>query len=133
MDSRAANGGLNFLRRGSRGLCWHVPFGKELFVLTITQIAALNAPVEPVIPLPETLFVASPTGLSLAAPPYSSMIDDVLIQNAIHKYKDKLRQIALHPVKLHAGQSAPPNGGIGRFATPRIPEIIGGGLVGINL
>ena len=34
---------------------------------------------------------------------------------------------------LHAGQSAMPNGGIGRFARPQLPEIIGGGLIGINL
>ena len=36
-------------------------------------------------------------------------------------------------VKLHAGQSAMPNGGIGRFVRPQLPEIIGGGLIGINL
>ena len=101
--------------------------------MTITQMAALNASIEPVIPLPETRFVVSATALPLDPPPYTSMIDDVLIQNALFKYKDRLRQTALHPVKLHAGQSAPPNGGIGRFATPWIPEIIGGGLVGINL
>lgn len=107
--------------------------GKEFVMLTIPQMAALHDPVEPVIPLPETRFAASPNALPLDPPPYSSMIDDALTDNAIHKYKDKLRQIALHPVMLHAGQSAPPNGGIGRFAAPRIPEIIGGGLVGINL
>ena len=102
-------------------------------MLTLLQMAILNLPSQPVIPLPETRFVASSTALPLDPPPYSSIIDGALIDNAIHKYKDRLRQIALHPVKLHAGQSAPPNGGIGRFATPQIPEIIGGGLVGINL
>lgn len=65
--------------------------------------------------------------------PYTSMLADVRIANAILKYRDRLRQIALHPVYLHAGQSAMPNGGIGRFAAPQLPEIIGGGLVGINL
>ena len=81
----------------------------------------------------DILFTASPAAVPQESPRYSSMIDDALTDNAIHKYRDKLRQIALHPVKLHAGQSAPSNGGIGRFARPQVPEIIGGGLVGINL
>ena len=101
-------------------------------MLTITQIAERNAPIEPVIPLPETRFAASPTDLPLQ-PAYTSLIDDALTDNAVHLHNDKIRQNALHPVKLHAGQSAVPNGGIGRFAVPQIPEVIGGGLVGINL
>ena len=102
-------------------------------MLTLLQMAVRNPPVKPVIPLLETRFAASPTALPLDPPPYRSIIDGALIDNAIHKYKGKLRQIALHPVKLHAGQSAPPNGGIGRFAKPQIPELTVGGLVGINL
>lgn len=101
-------------------------------MLTITQIRAENPPVEPVIPLPETRFEASPTDLPLTTI-YSSIFDDVQTDISIHKYRDKIRQNALHPVKLHAGQSAMPNGGIGRFARPQLPEIIGGGLIGINL
>lgn len=101
-------------------------------MLTITQISAENAPVEPVIPLPTTRFEASPTDLPLTTV-YSSIFDDVQSQINVFKYKDTIRQNALHPVKLHAGQSAMPNGGIGRFARPQLPEIIGGGLIGINL
>ena len=102
-------------------------------MLTILEIAERNQPVEPAIPLPETRFVESPTALPLDPPPYSSIIDDAFTDNAVHKYNDKLRQTALHPVKLHAGQSTAPNGGIGRFASPQLPELVGGGLVGINL
>ena len=102
-------------------------------MLTLLQMAVLHSPVKPVVPLPETLTAVSSAALPLTPPPYRSIMDRALIDNAIHKYKDRLRQIALHPVKLHAGQSAPQNGGIGRFARPQIPEIIGGGLVGINL
>ena len=101
-------------------------------MLTITEISAENPPVEPVIPLPTTRFEASPADLPLTTV-YSSMLDDVQSQIALFKYKDKIRQNALHPVKLHAGQSAMPNGGIGRFVRPQLPEIIGGGLIGINL
>ena len=101
-------------------------------MLTITEISAANAPVEPVVPLPTTKFEASPTDLPLSTT-YSSIFDDVQRDINIYKYQDKIRQNALHPVKLHAGQSAMPNGGIGRFARPQLPEIIGGGLVGINL
>ena len=101
-------------------------------MLTIMEISAENAPVEPVVALPTTRFEASPTDLPLTTV-YSSILDDVQAQINVFKYKDKLRQIALHPVKLHAGQSAMPNGGIGRFVRPQLPEIIGGGLIGINL
>ena len=101
-------------------------------MLTMSQIEAQYPPIEPVVPLPETRFVSSPTDLPLQVP-YTSLIEDAFIDNAVHLYNDRIRQSALHPVKLHAGQSAPANGGLGRFATPQPPEIIGGGLVGINI
>jgi hypothetical protein len=65
-----------------------------------------------------------------AAPPYSSLISDALRDICIHKYKDKLRLIALHQVKLKAGQSALPNGGLGRdFLPPSVPEMRGGKIL----
>ena len=102
-------------------------------MLNILQIAAMNQPSEPAITIPGTRFVASPTAMPLDPPPYTSITDDALIDNAVHKYTNRIRQNALHPIHLHAGQSAPVNGGIGRFFRPQIPEIIGGGLVGINI
>ena len=107
-------------------------FSEEKNMLTITQISAENAPVEPLVAPPQTRFETSPTDLPLTTV-YSSIFDDLQTQINIHKYRDRLRQNALHPVKLHAGQSAMPNGGIGRFVRPQLPEVIGGGLVGINL
>jgi len=69
-----------------------------------------------------------------AAPPYSSLISDVLRDICIHKYKDKLRLIALHQVKLKAGQSALPNGGLGRdFLPPSVPEMRGGKILSGNV
>jgi hypothetical protein len=87
---------------------------------------------ETLISLLETRYTLSPTAIPLQVA-YTSLIKDALIDNAIHLYKDKLRQNALHPIRLHAGQSGMPNGGIGRFAAPQLPEVIGGGLVGINI
>lgn len=69
-------------------------------------------------------------------PPYTSLIDDVMIQNNLHHYKDKLRQIALHPVKLQAGKANMPNGEFGRPATPdqlMVPEMLGGRVLKTNV
>jgi hypothetical protein len=102
-------------------------------MLTSSRMTVLASPVDSSIAWSDARFAASLAAAPQDSPGYSSVIDDALTDNAVRTYRDKLRQIALHPVKLHAGQSAPPNGGIGRFARPQIPELIGGGLVGINL
>ena len=96
------------------------------------RIGETYPPIEPIIPLPETRFTASPNDLPLTVL-YTSIITDALTDNAVHLHNNEIRQSALHPVRLHAGQSAMPNGGIGRFAAPQIPELTGGGLVGINI
>lgn len=97
----------------------------------IPEVSPLQTPVSAVTMLAGTRFVATRTALDL--PLYTSMIHDALVDNAVHKYNDLLRQNALHPVLLHAGQSAMPNGGIGRFAAPQLPELLGGDLVAINI
>ena len=102
-------------------------------MLAIESTQGTTQPVESMVPIPETRFEASPTDLPFTPPPYSSLIDDALIDNFVHKYNNAIRQNALHPIFLHAGQSAPPNGGIGRFAAPQLPEILGGAIVGINI
>ena len=94
------------------------------------ELQALTEGVKPVIPIIETRFEASPTDLPFTPPPYSSMIDDALMDGRIHLRKDKLRQTALGPVRLKAGQSEPPSGGLGLHAVPvRLPELRGGRIL----
>lgn len=69
-------------------------------------------------------------------PAYTSLIDDVMIQNSLHLRQDKLRQIALHPVKLHAGQANLPGGELGRPAAREqvlVPEMTGGRVLTTNV
>jgi hypothetical protein len=51
-------------------------------------------------------------------PPYSSILDDVRQQTDLFQRMDAIRQNALHPVRLRAGQHSPVNGREGRFALP---------------
>jgi hypothetical protein len=51
-------------------------------------------------------------------PPYSSVLDDVRQQGDFFLRVDEVRQNALHPVRLQAGQHSPVNGREGRFALP---------------
>ncbi|MDR2075752.1 MAG: hypothetical protein LBP61_02285 [Desulfovibrio sp.] len=51
-------------------------------------------------------------------PPYSSILDDVRHQMELFRRIDAVRQNALHPVRLQAGQHSPVNGREGRFALP---------------
>lgn len=79
---------------------------------------------------------ASDLDLPYLAPPYSSLIQDVFTDINIHKYKDELRQTALHPVKLQAGQSNLPNGELGRPVAMDpifVPEMIGGNILTTNI
>lgn len=85
---------------------------------------------KPLIVLQETRFEASDFDSPCAPPPYSSMIDDVFTDIRIHKRKDELRQIALSPIRLKAGQSELPCGGLGRHAVPvSLPELRGGRIL----
>lgn len=93
-------------------------------------IHALNAAFERLDPLSRTRFSASEPELPFTPPPYSSLIDDALRDNRIHLYRDKLRQIALHPVKLKAGQTEPMTGEMGKNFNPAtLPEMRGGSIL----
>lgn len=81
-------------------------------------------------PVSRTRFSASDTALPLSPPPYSSIVDDVLSNIRLHLYKDILRQIALHPVKLKAGQTEPMAGPMGRnIVSSTLPEARGGRIL----
>ncbi len=70
---------------------------------------------------PETRMTAREDALPCTPPPYSSLIKDIRTQGYLFKYTDDIRQNALHPVKLTAGQTPPPNGALGRHAVPELP------------
>lgn len=100
------------------------------------DLQALTGSIQMRISIPGTRFNAYEMDLPFLPPPYTSMIDDVMIQNTLHKYKDNLRQIAMHPVKLQAGQSNLPAGELGRPAAPLpvlVPEMLGGRLLTTNV
>ena len=64
-----------------------------------------------------------------SASPYSSLIEDVLSQHILFRYKEELRKIARHPFTLHAGQSQPDNGSLGMRMTPVLsPEVLHGSI-----
>lgn len=100
------------------------------------DIQALTGSIRMRVSIPSTRFTAHEMDLPFLPPAYTSIIDDVMIQNTLHKYNDKLRQIALHPVKLQAGQSNLPAGELGRPAAPLpvlVPEMLGGRLLTTNV
>lgn len=102
--------------------------------IDIRKLETLPGSVKPAIEPPATRLEASPHAHPSAPPPYSSLISDVFRDICIHKYKDKLRQIALHQVKLKAGQNALPSGGFGReFRPPALPEMRGGKILSGNV
>ncbi len=97
---------------------------------TLQTLQTLSEGIEPLIPLPETRFTAAKDDPPFLPPPYSSMVDDAFADNRVHLYKDRMRQIALHPVRLQAGQSESPAGGLGRFMLPApLPEMRGGKIL----
>lgn len=100
------------------------------------ELEALTGSIRLPVSILHTRFAVSELDPPYWAPPYSSLMDDVLMDARIHKYKDKLRQIALHPVKLHAGQANLPNGELGRPAARHpvlVPEMPGGRILTTNL
>lgn len=100
----------------------------------IQELEALPGAIKPAIQPPATRLEPAAYPQLGAPPPYSSMLADVFRDICIHKYKDKLRQIALHQVKLKAGQSALPAGGLGRdFTRPVSPEMRGGKILSDNV
>lgn len=102
---------------------------------TFTELEALTGSVKPIIPLPETRFDGHWTDVTLP-PPYTSLFDDVQRDIDIHLRNNKIRQNALHPVYLQAGQSPLPNGEFGRPAARHpvlLPELLGGRILYTNI
>lgn len=88
------------------------------------------------IPLPETRFVAYSLEPPYFPPPYSSVFDDVMAQNAKHIADNRLRRAALRPVTLQAGKAPMPGGELGRPAARHpvmLPELPGGRLLYTNI
>jgi hypothetical protein len=81
---------------------------------------------------PETRFVAFTLHSSGIARPYTSLVDDRQRSIDRFEYRNALRQVALRPLKLHAGQSNKPNGEFGRYFTwdpIMVPEMTGGRIL----
>lgn len=103
---------------------------------TYEDIAALTGSITLPIPILVTRRRLHEMDPPYLPPAYTSLIEDVMIQNALYLRQDKLRQAALHPVKLHAGQANLPGGELGRpVARDRIfvPEMLGGKVLTTNV
>ncbi|MDR1945847.1 MAG: hypothetical protein LBQ51_01590 [Desulfovibrio sp.] len=71
-------------------------------------------------------------GTPLSTSHYSSMADDMQRSIDMFEYRNKLRQVALRPLKLHAGQRNKPNGEFGRYFAwdpIMVPEMTGGRIL----
>jgi hypothetical protein len=98
------------------------------------SVAAGNSPLSASILT--TRFYVSETDPPYFPPPYSSILADVRAQNKRHLEMDKLRQVALHPIKLQAGKADMPGGELGRHLTRDpilVPEMTGGRLLITNV
>jgi hypothetical protein len=83
-----------------------------------------------------TRFFVSETDPPYFPPPYSSLLADVRALNQRHLEMDKLRQNALHPVKLQAGKANMPGGELGRHSARNpilVPEMLGGRVLTTNV
>lgn len=103
---------------------------------TITELSALTGSVKAAIELPQTRFTASQLDPPYWPPPYTSVFDDVLLQRQYYLHKNEVRQTAMHPVMLKAGQSQFPNGELGRPAARDpilLPELLSGRLLYTNI
>lgn len=105
-------------------------------MITVQDLQDITGRFTSAIALPETRFVANELDPPYWPPPYSSMLDDVIAQ----KYRDieraRLRNTALHPVMLHAGQARLPQGELGRPFAPDpvlLPELPGGRVLYTNI
>jgi|GEM_PF-3202738 len=107
-----------------------------LRVLNIAESLALYESIPKMTLLEGTRFVARDLDPPYWSPPYSSLLDDAVADGMVHKLKNELRPVALHSVKLQAGQSAMPNGELGRPAAADptlLPEMPGGRLLYTNI
>jgi hypothetical protein len=102
----------------------------------ITEMRSSGGTVQLPVSILMTRFFVSETDPPYFAPPYSSLLDDVAAQNRRYREADKLRQTALHSVKLQAGKATMPGGELGRPYTRDpvlVPEMLGGRLLTTNV
>lgn len=95
----------------------------------MSELEKVPGTIKPAVKPKATRFEASDNDLPGTPPPYSSIIADAFRDIRIHKRKDKLRQIALHSVKIRAGQSQLPAGQLGREMRPAEPPEQRGGRI----
>lgn len=103
---------------------------------TFNELALLTGSIRPHIELPQTRFTVSDLEPPNWSPPYTSLYDDVEIQKHYFLHRNKVRQAAMHPVMLKAGQSPFANGELGRPAARDpvlLPELLGGRLLYTNI
>ncbi|MDL2316741.1 hypothetical protein LJC59_06640 [Desulfovibrio sp. OttesenSCG-928-A18] len=100
------------------------------------ELEALVGSIELPIKIPETRFHKSRWDAPYLPEPYTSLFEDVRISQRILLRNNKIRQNAMHPVYLQAGQAPLPNGELGRPAARHpvlIPELAGGRLLYTNI
>jgi hypothetical protein len=96
------------------------------------HVQSLNGSVQRIEPVTEPRFATFTLYSSGFARPYTSIIDDRQQSIDMFEYRNALRQVALRPLKLHAGQKNKPNGEFGRYFAwdpIMVPEMTGGRIL----
>ncbi|MDR1686709.1 MAG: hypothetical protein LBR82_09820 [Desulfovibrio sp.] len=92
----------------------------------------LPGSVQRVEPVTEPRFATFTLYSSGVARPWTSLLDDRQRSVDMFEYRNALRQVALRPLKLHAGQTNKPNGEFGRYFAwdpIMVPEMTGGRIL----
>ncbi|MDR2603946.1 MAG: hypothetical protein LBC55_01145 [Desulfovibrio sp.] len=96
------------------------------------HIQSLYGSVQRIEPVTEPRFATFTLYSSGFARPYTSLLDDRQQSIDMFEYRNALRQVALRPLKLHAGQKNKPNGEFGRYFAwdpIMVPEMTGGHIL----
>ena len=81
-----------------------------------------------------TRYEAKDTDAPNFPPPYVSMLEQLEAQGVVARNRGELRALVAHSFYLKAGQSSPPNGGLGMRATPSfVPEVLGGAVLSTSI
>jgi hypothetical protein len=94
--------------------------------------AGLSGSVQRVEPVTKPRFVTFTLYSPGFARPWTSLLDDRQQSVDMFEYRNALRQVALRPLKLHAGQKNKPNGEFGRYFAwepVMVPEMTGGRIL----
>ncbi|MDR2125161.1 MAG: hypothetical protein LBP38_09340 [Desulfovibrio sp.] len=95
-------------------------------------LRSLSGSVQRIAPVTEPRFATFTLYSSGFARPDTSLLDDRQRSVDMFEYRNALRQVALRPLKLHAGQRNKPNGEFGRFFAwdpIMVPEMTGGRIL----